>query len=140
LARTLRALSAHEVDESRRERYLVAGGEFARRSGSTLTTERPSRGFFKRWLASERLVPAVLSLAGLLYLRGALLQLMLVFGTPPPASASRTTAEKEPLPAYVEMASLRRDSIRSGAGVAGGVGGRYCEDRVWNVARSARVR
>ena len=71
LTRTLRALAPDGTDRSR--------------LGDARRTAIPS--FLGRWLASERLVPAVLCLAGALYAHGVLRQLGLVFGADPAAPA-----------------------------------------------------
>jgi hypothetical protein len=89
LTRTLRALS------SDREARTNDDGEL-----------RPRRAFLRGWLARERLLPAVLCLAGVLYVRGAVQQLVLLFGSRP-ASATQTAAAREALPVHPKVVSLR---------------------------------
>jgi hypothetical protein len=91
----LRALPGARLPAAARASALAsAEAELARRP-------RGGWGSWLRWLSTEALVPAVLVMAGLLYVSGALRGLAHVYGPRP--AATMTMEESRPAPAVVVL-------------------------------------
>jgi hypothetical protein len=87
LTRTLRALATTEAQVADAGRTTDIHDGYRR-------AERSRNSWVTRWLVRERLVPAVLCLAGALYTQGAVRKLASVFASEP-ASLMRATQETD---------------------------------------------